>query len=44
MLTAELRNMAVKKGNEYVVTIGNIPAHKLGDFCFVEVFTGESGF
>ena len=37
-------NMAVKKNSEYVVTIGNIPAHKLRDFCFVEVFTGESGF
>ena len=37
-------NMAVKKNGEYVVTIGNIPAHKLRGLHSVEVVTGESGF
>ena len=38
------RNMAVKKGGEYVVSIGNISAHLLGEPHSVEVVTGDVSF
>ena len=37
-------NMAVKKGGEYVVSIGNISAHKLGKTYTVNVVAGEASF
>lgn len=36
--------MAVKRGNEYVVSIGNISAHLLGTKHTVEVVAGDGGF
>ena len=40
----ESANMAVKKGRDYVVEIGNISAHKLADIYAVKIVTGNVEF